>query len=194
MRNCGELWHHPLGIPGVSLSINVECQWIERRPQNWGLLSLLGEIWATAMAYLAAYRGAGTPSLSSLCSWLHKSGIVLEAQLLLRWLKEWPDTQHYFPDPNYVSLKYHLLRPKYFVSWLQPFEQVTMDLHWHNGPSWCMFPVTIETTVSASERGPPAKQYVLNPSGRAVCCSAKKTSPHWANGRAMEQGRLWAPA
>lgn len=36
--------------------------------------------------------------------------------------------------------------------WLQPFEQVTMDLRWHNGPAWCMLPVSAETTVSASEQ------------------------------------------
>lgn len=64
-----------------------------------------------------------------------RSGILLQAQLLLRWQKEWPVIQNYFSDPNYMFQKYHLLRPKHFVCWLQPFEQVTMDLGWHNGPA-----------------------------------------------------------
>lgn len=37
-----------------------------------------------------------------------------------------------------------------------------------------MFAVNAEITLNASERDPPAEQYVLNPSGRAVCLTARK--------------------
>lgn len=37
-----------------------------------------------------------------------------------------------------------------------------------------MFAVNAEITLNASERAPPAEQYVLNPSGRAACLTARK--------------------
>lgn len=82
----------------------------------------------------AQLPGAEGEWQSSLCG---MTAVVFccRPQLLLRWQKEWLVTQNYFSDPNYTFQKYHLLKPKHFVCWLQPFEQVTTDLCWHNGPA-----------------------------------------------------------
>lgn len=37
--------------------------------------------------------------------WYDRSGILLQAQLLLGWQKEWPVTQNYLSGPNYVFQK-----------------------------------------------------------------------------------------
>lgn len=76
------------------------------------------------------------------------------------------------PGPYYRSK--HDIKTEHFASRLQPLWSGYHGMCWHYGPAWCMFAVNAEITVNASEQAPPAEQYVLNPSGRVVCCSARK--------------------
>lgn len=65
---------------------------------------------------------------------------------------------------------------------------------WRYGPVWCMFAVSAEITLNASERAPPAEQYVLNPSGWAVCRSARKNflpPSTWQGSDTQPRARWW---
>lgn len=66
------------------------------------------------------------------------------------------------------------MKAEHSPSRLQSFSWGYYGAGWHHGPMWCMFAVNAEITVNASERAPPAEQYVLHPSGRAVCRPARK--------------------
>lgn len=58
---------------------------------------------------------------------------------------------------------------------------------------WCMFAVNAEITLNASERAPPAEQYVLHPQAELRAARRGKTSSHPAHGRAADRDTLCSP-
>jgi len=77
-----------------------------------------------------------------------------------------------FSWPSYRVKTWH--KGQVLCSWLQPLRSGYSWACWHCGSGWCMFAVSAEITRSVLERAPPAEQYVLHPSGCAVCRSARR--------------------